>query len=156
MSNNVPPQNTAVLNSVLNAPLIVIAILGNTLVLSAIMRTPSFRSPSLILLCSLAVCYLLVGLVVQPIYIAYLPKDNDFLYHPLTVMAFSASCVSLYTITAISVDRFLALHYHMRYPNVMTTHRAMTISVIMWLICFLLSLSSLWNNNFYQFYFYCG
>ena len=149
MSNNFPTQNTALLNSVLNAPLIVIAILGNTLVLSAIIRTPSLRSPSLMLLCSLAVSDLLVGLVVQPVYITYLQKDNDFLYQPLTVMAFSASCVSLYTITAISVDRFLALHYHMRYPNLMTAHRAMTTSAIIWLICFLLSLSSLWNKKFY-------
>ena len=149
MSNNFPPQNIAVLNSVLNAPLIVIAILGNTLVLAAILRTPSLRSPSVMLLCSLAVSDLLVGLVVQPVYFAYLQTERDFLYHPLTVMAFSACCVSLYTITAISVDRLLALHYHMRYPNLMTTHRAMKTSAILWSICFLLSLFSLWNKSFY-------
>lgn len=61
MSNNFPPRNTTVLNSVLNAPLIVTAILGNTLVLAAILRTPSLRSPSIMLLCSLAVSDLLVG-----------------------------------------------------------------------------------------------
>lgn len=149
MSNNFPPQNTAVLNSVLNVPLIVTAILGNTLVLAAILRTPSLRSPSIMLLCSLAVSDLLVGLVVQPVYFAYLQTEKDFLYQPLTVVAFSASCVSLYTITAISVDRLLALHYHMRYPTVMTTHRAMKTSAILWLVCFLLSLFSLWNKSFY-------
>lgn len=149
MSNNFPPRNTAVLNSVLNAPLIVTAILGNTLVLAAILRTPSLRSPSIMLLCSLAVSDLLVGLVVQPVYFAYLQTGKDFLYQPLTVMAFSACCVSLYTITAVSVDRLLALHYHMRYPILMTTHRAMKTSAILWLVCFLLSLFSLWNKSFY-------
>ena len=149
MSNNYPPQTIVVLNSVLNAPLIVTAILGNTLVLAAILTTPSLRSPSVMLLCSLAVSDLLVGLVVQPVYFAYLQTGEDFLYQPLTVMAFSACCVSLYTITAVSVDRFLALHYHMRYSNLMTAHRAMKISAILWLICFLLSLFSLWDKSFY-------
>lgn len=149
MSNNFPPRNTAVLNSVLNAPLIVTAILGNTLVLAAILRTPSLRSPSIMLLCSLAVSDLLVGLVVQPVYFAYLQTEKDFLYQPLTVMAFSACCVPLYTITAVSVDRFLALNYYMRYPTLMTTHRAMKTSAILWLVCFLLSLFSLWNKSFY-------
>ena len=149
MSNNFPPRNIAVLNSILNAPLIVIAVLGNTLVLAAILRTPSLRSPSLMLLCSLAVSDLLVGLVVQPVYFAYLQTKKDFLYQPLLVMAFSACCVSLYAITAISVDRFLALHYHMRYPTLITTHRAMKTSAVLWLICFLLSLFSLWNKSFY-------
>ena len=149
MSNNSPSQNTVILNSVLNAPLIVTAILGNTLVLAAILRTPSLRSPSILLLCSLAVSDLLVGLVVQPVYFAYLQTEKDFLYQPLTVMVFSACGVSLYTITAISVDRFLALHYHMRYPNLMTAHRAMKTTGIIWLICFLLSLFSLWNKSFY-------
>lgn len=149
MSNNSLPHNTVVVNCLLNAPLIVIAIIGNTLVLAAILRTPSLRSPSIILLCSLALSDLLVGLVVQPVYLAYLQTENDSLYKSLTVMAFSACGVSLYTITAISVDRFLALHYHMRYPNLMTTHRAMKISAILWSICFLLSLFSLWNMSFY-------
>ena len=149
MSNNFPPQNIVVLNGVLNAPLIVTAILGNTLVLAAILTTPSLRSPSVMLLCSLAVSDLLVGLVVQPVYFAYLQTGEDFLYQPLTVMAFSACCVSLCTITAVSVDRFLALHYHMRYSNLMTAHRAMKTSAILWLICFLLSLFSLWNKSFY-------
>lgn len=149
MSNNSLPRNTVVVSSVLNAPLIVIAIIGNALVLAAILRTPSLRSPSITLLCSLALSDLLVGLVVQPVYLAYLQTENDSLYQPLTVMAFSACGVSLHTITAISVDRFLALHYHMRYPNLMTTHRAMKISAILWLICFLLSLYSPWNKSFY-------
>ena len=149
MSNNFPPRNIAVLNSILNAPLIVIAVLGNTLVLAAILRTPSLRSPSLMLLCSLAVSDLIVGLVVQPVYFAYLQTEKDFLYQPLLVMAYSACCVSLYAITAISVDRLLALHYHMRYPSLITTHRAMKTSAILWLICFLLSLFSFWNKSFY-------
>ena len=149
MSNNPTPQDTVVLNSALNVPLMVIAVFGNTLVLAAILRTPSLRSPSIMLLCSLAVSDLLVGVVVQPVYFAYLQTAKDFLYQPLTIMIFFACGVSLYTITAISMDRFLSLHYHMRYPNLITARRAMGTSAILWSICFILSLFSLWNNSLY-------
>ena len=57
-------------NCILNAPLMLLSIVGNALVLVAILRTPSIRSPSVIFLRNLAVSDLLVGWVVQPAYIA--------------------------------------------------------------------------------------
>ena len=57
-------------NCILNAPLMLLSIIGNALVLVAILRTPSIRSPSVIFLCNLAVSDLLVGWVAQPAYIA--------------------------------------------------------------------------------------
>ena len=115
---------------------------GNALVLAAILRTPSLRSvPSIIFLCSLASTDLLVGLVGQPFYIA------SELYHstdgPLskleTLISVSLRGVSLATITAISVDRLLALHYHMTYPNLMTTKRVMCASASLWFLSLVLA-----------------
>ena len=123
-------------NCVLNVPLMLISIIGNTLVLATILRTPSLRSPSTVLLCSLAISDLLVGLVVQPVYIAHRLTENSSLYQALKILAFSACGVSLLTMTAISVDRFLALHCHMRYPNLMPTHRAMYTSAALWFLGF--------------------
>ena len=100
------------------------SITGNSLVLAAILRTPTLHSSSIMFLCSLAVSDLLVGLVVQPLYIAYELTTFSFLYQPMTTMAVTGVDVSPSTITAISVDRFLALQNHMRYPNVVTIHRA--------------------------------
>ena len=57
-------------NSVLNALLIPICIAGNVLVLAAVWRNPSLRTPSTILLCSLAVSDLFVGFLVLPVYVA--------------------------------------------------------------------------------------
>ena len=124
MGNNSVPELVIIVNCVLNVPLIIISIIGNTLVLAAILRTPSLRSPSIVLLCSLAVSDLLVGLVVQPLYVASLTGHGSLL-QALNVMVFSLCGASLFAITAISVDRFLALHYHMRYPSLVTTHRAL-------------------------------
>ena len=145
MGNSFRPDIIVIINCVLNAPLMLISIIGNTLVLAAILRNPSLRSASTILLCSLAVSDLLVGFLVQPLYIACELTENALLYQVQTVLYFSACGVSLSTMTAISVDRFLALHYHMRYPDLMTAHRAMYTSAALWLITFLLSCSSFWN-----------
>ena len=44
------PETIAIINCALNAPLMLIAIIANTLVLSAILRTPSLRSPPILYL----------------------------------------------------------------------------------------------------------
>ena len=64
--DNSTPETIIIINCVLNAPLMLISILGNALVLAAIIRTPSIRStPHMIMLCSLAVSDFLVGLIGQ-------------------------------------------------------------------------------------------
>ena len=123
MVNTSFPELIVVLSCAVNVSSMFISIMGNTLVLTAVLRTPLLRSPSIILLCSLAVSDLFVGLAVQPVYVASLQTKNDSLSQALRVMVFSACGASLFAITAISVDRFLALHCHMGYPNLVTARR---------------------------------
>ena len=105
-------------NCILNASLMLLSIIGNALVLVTILRTPSIRSPSVIFLCNLAVSDLLVGLVVEPAYIAeQIVRTVTVPQKAVKTMGFAGCSVSLWTITAITVDRFLALHYHLQYPN---------------------------------------
>ena len=49
--------------------------------------------------------------------------------------------------TAISVDRYLALRYHMRYPNMMTSRRATCVAATFWCKNFILSLLSIWKKT---------
>ena len=100
-----------------------ISILGNALVLAAIIRTPSIRSTSMSMICSLAVSDLLVGFLVQPIYIGKELTEDRSVYYIWRMIGPSLSGVSLLTMTAISVDRFLALHYHMIYATLVTKTR---------------------------------
>jgi len=144
------PETVVIINCALNVPLMLIAIIGNTLVLPSLLKTPTLRSPSTVFLSSLAVSDLLVGLVVQPVYIANeLTKDS--LYKLRNTTAFSACAVSLFTITAISVDRLLAIHYHMRYTSLMTPKRAMLTSMTLWILSFLLSFLTFWKMNAFYF-----
>ena len=143
-------ETVIVINCVLNAPLLLISIMGNLLVFVSILRTPSFRSPSMTLLCSLAASDFLVGIIVQPLYIASELIKNSSLKQAMDTMAFALCGVSLLTMTSISVDRFFALHYHMRYPNLMTTSRAVYTTAALWFISFLLAFLTIWNMKAYH------
>ncbi len=143
--DNSYPGTILIINCVLNAPLMLISILGNTLVLAAMLRTPSIRSTSMIMLCSLAVSDLLVGLIAQPIYIALLITKDRFVYHVWRMIGASLCGASLSSITAITVDRFLALHHHMRYDTLVTESRVKYTLVIIWLNSFLISSFFFWS-----------
>ena len=146
-------ETVVLANCILNAPLMLLSIIGNALLLVAIMRTPSIRSPSVIFLCSLAVSDLLVGLVVQPAYIAeQIVRTVPALQKAVGAMGFVGCSASLCTMTAITVDRFLALHYHLQYPNLMTTSRAIYTIITIWCIITLFSFSILWSLSIYYFF----
>ena len=134
-----------IINCVLNTPLMLMSILGNCLVFIAIWRTVSLRSPTIVFICGLAVSDLLVGLIVQPLYIANLLITVRLLKLLSSMTAFAACGVSLGTMAAISVDRYLALHYHMRYTAIMTSSRAIFALIATWMTTFLLSCVIFWN-----------
>ena len=149
------PFETSVIipNSVLNALLIPICIAGNVLVLAAVWRNPSLHTPSTILLSSLAVSDLFVGFLVLPLDIAIalimLSRNSSYsrLSQARIFLNIQLCCVSLETMTAISVDRYLALRYHIRYPNLMTSKRAMYVAATFWCKNVILSLLSIWKKN---------
>ena len=142
-------ETIVIINCLLNVPLILISIIGNALVLAAILRTPSLYSPSAVFLYFLAMSDLLVGFVTQPVYIATALKPNPSLYDAMFTLTALTGGVSLGMMAVISVDRFMALHYHMRYPELMTTKRAIYTSVTLWLVSILLSCLSFWNKDVY-------
>ena len=145
------PESFVMINCVINVPLMLISILGNALVLAAITRTPSICSPSMSLLCSLAVSDLLVGFIAQPLFIAdELIKENLVLYRVSAMIGFSLCGVSLATMTLISVDRLLAVEYHMRYATLVSQSRVISIIVMIWLITFVCSGFHIWNKFLYH------
>ena len=151
--DNSTPETIIIINCVLNAPLMLISILGNALVFAAIIRTPSIRSTHMIMLCSLAVSDFLVGLIAQPIFIAKEITNDSMLNNLVVTVAYSVCGVSLLTMTTLSVDRFLALHYHMRYATLVTESSVKCTLIIIWLLNFLSSLFFFWNKHLHSFVF---
>ena len=148
-----PFETSVIINSVLNALLIPICITGNVLVLAAVWRNPSLRTPSTILLCSLAVSDLFVGFLVLPVYVAIarfiLSGSSSYsrLSQARILLIIQLYGVSLETMTAISVDRYLALRYHMRYPNLMTSKSATCVAATFWCKNVIFSLLYIWKKN---------
>ena len=143
------PEVIIIINCALNVPLLLISIVGNCLVLAAMTKTPSLRTPSMLFLCSLAISDLLVGFVAQPLYIASVFTRINVLDNLCFLVSFATCGISLCSITVISVDRFLALHYHMRYPAMVTKSRSILTLVLMWsFICILSGIYCL-NRNVY-------
>lgn len=145
------PETVVIINCILNSPLMLISILCNALILAAIIRTPSIRSTHMIMLCSLAVSDLLVGFIAEPLFIARELTRREVLVKLVVVMGFSVSIISLCTMTTISLDRLLALHYHMKYITLVTTLRIKYTIGMIWLTNLLLTSFYFVNVSTYHF-----
>ena len=109
------------------------ATLSNVLVILSILKTPSLHTPSNVLLFSLAVSDLGVGLVVQPLLLSYLcNKSSKTLFMAEVFSANIVSGASVFTMTAIAVDRYLALVLHLRYRAIVTVRRTVLVSTGIW------------------------
>ena len=138
-----------IINCALNVPLMIISIWANSLVLAAMLTAPSLRSPSTVFLCCLTISDILVGFIAQPVYIATELERAPLLYGPMFALTSLACGVSVLTMAVISVDRYLALRYHMTYPHMMTEKRALYITLTVWLTGAFVSCIKLWNTSFF-------
>ena len=145
---------TAIVTCAFNVPLMLTSIISNSFVLAAIFTNSSLRSPSIILLSCLAVSDVAVGLIAQPLYIARQFSSADFLLSLSEAVGTALCGISLSTMAVISVDRYLALQYHMTYNNVVTTSRVVFTIIIIWLFNVPFSTLKLLNisSNFYGAY----
>ena len=134
---------TLVVNCIFNAFLSFITIVLNILTIQALRKTPSLAKTLKILLLSLVVSYLGVGLLVQPLYaailvmniqqntesIAYVTVYNAFLTQKkILVLA------SHFGVISLTVDRFLAIHLHLRYQELVTHKRVVVSCVRLWIL----------------------
>lgn len=155
LSQNTSGEDTLwlIITCAINVPSMLVAIVGNSLVLAAILSAPSLRSPAILLLCNLALSDLLVGLVIQPLFIAHsFNLTKRLLTSIWLIMSYSACGISLCTMTAIAVDRFLALHYHLRYSTMVTSFRIKTFLTALWLKSFIFSGIYFWSVRIFFLY----
>ena len=126
----------------LNIPLAFTALLGNVLIIVALRKVTSLHPPSKLLFTCLANTDLCVGLISEPIYasVYLMSKEQSKRYcHYFeiisNILAAMFCGVSLFTLTAISVDRLLALSLGPRYRHVVTLRRVRVLVVSLWLSC---------------------
>ena len=141
-----------VINAAFNIPLSLLAVTGNSLILASFASNPSLISPFTFLIC-LSLTDLCVGLFVQPLYIAWRlffnhsSTSGTFL---LLVILFSGilCSFSLLSVTSLSVDRFLALHLHLRYKQLITVRRVAWFLVLLCFSSVLICSVSMWFPSY--------
>ena len=134
---------------VFNAYLSYTATMLNIVAIYAIRKTSSLSKNFKKLLLSLAVSDLGVGLLVQPMYIAFIMDSqqnnatndtNNVIYTAFLIPANFFTYASLFGVTALCADRFLATHLHLRYQELVTHKRVAAVVVSIWVISALISL----------------
>ncbi|XP_078347844.1 beta-4C adrenergic receptor-like [Oculina patagonica] len=143
-------HSTIIANCVFNNFLSYTAIMLNIVTIHAIRKTSSLPKTLKTLLLSLAVSDVGVGLLGQPFYTALLVKwmqENNpgcSTYKALDIMMGLFGIVSFFCVVAVSVDRFLAIHLHLRYQELVTHKRVVAVVILIWALGVLLFLIMLW------------
>ena len=143
-------HSTYVANCLFSSFLCYTAIMLNIVTIYAIRRTSSLPQTLKTLLLSLAVSDIGVGLLGQPLYVSLLVmwlQQNDPGCNTYRGFAFVVAFVALssfFGVLAISVDRFLAIHLHLRYQELVTHKRVVAVVILIWVLSLFLSLTILW------------
>ena len=140
----------SVITLIINLICSLIATTGNGIILATFWKSKHLRSPSHLLLLCLTFADFITGSIVQQFYVAY--KITHLLEHhslscffrvTLETVAWFSAAVSCSMFTSITGDRYFALHFHLRYHQVVTSKR-----VIALIVYVLLSFGSLTVSRF--------
>ena len=146
--------------SALNIVLSITAFLGNVLILIALHKVSSIYPPTKLFFKCLAVTDLCVGLVVQPLFATSMMVSItnmdvnvlNFVIGANRVSGFVLCGVSLFTSTAISLDRLLALLLGLRYRHAVTLRRVRVVIFSFWLIITgsTIAINRLWGMDLFM------
>ena len=132
---------SSISNIVFNVVLCCTAVTLNSVTIYALRKTPSVPMPLKVLLLSLAVSDLGVGMVCHPLYIARLVLDLErsvtafpSFYGVYLFVTSVFTYGSFFGVLSLSVDRFLALRVHLKYQQLMTQNRVMTVVISSWVL----------------------
>ena len=127
--------------SVLNSFLSITAILGNALIVVALRKESSLHPPSKHLLRTLTTTDLCVGLFVQPLFVTWMLVVVNkhwnicgYVIVAVSIVSYILCGVSLLTLTAISVDRLLALLLGLRYKQIVTLKRTYVVTITFFVV----------------------
>ena len=120
---------------------------GNALVVLAVFLNPNrdMRTPFCFFVANLSIADLIVGLVTGSMSTTYhiLAALNmtEERFRTVMIVAFFVSCtVSLLSLTALALERYLAIVHPTLYRNLLSPIRAFLVSVVVWILSILLSM----------------
>ena len=114
----------------------------NIVTIHALRKTPSLPMTLKALLLSLSASDLGVGLIVQPLYVVRLvmiigeetqTQTYKIIEHMVLITGNLFSYASLLGVVALAAERFLAIHFHLRYQEIVTRKRVVTLMISIWI-----------------------
>ena len=123
----------------------------NIVTIHALRKTPSLTMTLKALLLSLSASDLGVGLIVQPLYIVRLvmiigeetqTQTYEIIEHMFLITGNLFSYASFLGVVALAAERFLAIHFHLRYQEIVTGKRVVTLMISIWISSSFLSFLS--------------
>ncbi|XP_066030417.1 histamine H2 receptor-like [Pocillopora verrucosa] len=142
---------TFITNCIFNNFITHTSIVLNIVTIYAIHKTSAMAKTLKTLLLSFAFSDLAVGLFSQPLYTFFLVKClqldnlNCDTYQVLIISGYLFSTASFFGVVAVSVDRFLAVHLHLSYQELVTHRRVVVVVIGKWLCSAFVSLITLWG-----------
>lgn len=128
---------TSVILALLYGIIALPALLGNAVFLWVIYKVRSIRTFSNLLLSSLALADLLVGLIVDPMWIArcvLTPRPYD---HPFKIaidaLWIQTSVTTTFSLCAVSLDRYIAIRSALLYNQIVTKKRCYIAIAFVWI-----------------------
>ena len=144
----------SVLSCVISSIFALTSVLGNGTIMFVIWKEKDLHSPAFTLLFCLAVADVLVGLISQPSFVAF--KTAELLrqynvYCNLRLIQFFfgwiIGSVSFLILSAISIDRLLALSLHLRYNSIVTIPRVTKLVIVIWILISVVTASKIWLGD---------
>ena len=142
-------QASIIANCVFNAFFGFTAITFNIVTILALRKPLTIPRAVKTLLMSLAVADLGVGLLVQPLYVAYLVmlKQENTQNSTFEIVsdlwgntAYFFTYASFFGVVALAADRFLAIHLHLRYQELVTHRRVVAVVIFIWILSAILTI----------------
>ena len=127
------------------------AVIGNAVVLWLFCKNESLRTISNRFLTSLCVADFLVGLVIDPVWIAIRfatqPQRAHILKQVINLLWIHTTAATVFNLCCVSVDRFIAIRFPFRYQDIITKKRCYAVIMMVWLIPLFLPFSRILVDN---------
>lgn len=138
--------------STFSALMALIAIIGNSLVLFAIIKTPRLRFVTSYFIASLAIGDLYMNTVLVPLWVVKLELNIWTMdRHPLALaiefLSIQMASSVAYNLCVVSIDRFISIKYIYEYSQTLTSRRAFVIIIAVWTFSLISSLPRLFLHD---------
>ena len=135
------PSYLSLLTAIIGSVFCIVITVGNLMIVIAVVKDPlkKLRSPFNYFVVNLAAADLIVGIVTMPIGIynhtlEYLKTKPDLLKKVFTVALFISLTASLLCLITLSVDRYIAITFPMKYRSNLTWRKCWIGSIIIWIL----------------------